>query len=80
MLYHLVRLSGHAVEWRDCVVGRDSEGRPSTVRYDRLTPLLLAQVQRQEEEIAKLGAVTGELQPRPSRPVTGRRGRGFSGP
>jgi hypothetical protein len=32
------------------LVGYDTEGRPSTVRYDLLTPLLLAEIQRQEGE------------------------------
>lgn len=33
------------------LVGRDPEGRPSTVRYDMLTPLLLAEIQSQREMI-----------------------------
>jgi len=40
------------------LVFNDEEGRPFTVRYHLLTPLLLGEIQRQEGEIAKLRAST----------------------
>jgi hypothetical protein len=42
------------------LVSYDDQGRPSTVRYSLLTPLLLNQVQRQEEELTRLRAQMAE--------------------
>lgn len=43
------------------LVTTDAAGRPHTVRYDLLTPLLLAEVQRQELELARLRSLDDEV-------------------
>lgn len=43
------------------LVINDEQGRPYTVRYSLLTPLLLAEIQRQEGELERLWGVVEEL-------------------
>ena len=43
------------------LVSYDDQGRPYTVRYSLLTPLLLNEVQRQEGELAELRETVVEL-------------------
>jgi hypothetical protein len=43
------------------LVVRDAEGRPQTVRYHLLAPLLLAEVQRLERERAEQAREIAEL-------------------
>jgi hypothetical protein len=43
------------------LVSYDEEGKPFTVRYELLTPLLLNEFQRQEEELKALHGLEGTL-------------------
>ena len=57
------------------LVSYDDEGRPDTVRYSLLTPLLLNEVQRQERELAELRDSVAELRRRLDKHAKRRRAR-----
>ncbi len=51
---HYGLIAEEVAELLPTLVSYDDQGRPSTVRYELLTPLLLNQYQRQEKELAAL--------------------------